>query len=158
MRRSSPSSATRGSPSGSCRATPTASRGASRFPPTDDGGFPTLEGRLCRALSRQCNDGLIDYALGAPLRYVPLKNVLEMKDAALLERLLRDRIVFIGETQPFGDRVAVPVNLAGWEGGGGDSPAVVVHAQALRTAMLGAAPSQASRPLIVLLSLGALAY
>jgi CHASE2 domain-containing sensor protein len=127
--------------------------------PTDDGGFPTLEGRLCRALSRQCNDGLIHYALGAPLRYVPLKNVLEMQDAALMERLFRDRVVFIGETQPFGDRVAVPVNLAGWEGGGHDSPAVVVHAQALRTAMLGAAPSEASRPLIVLLlSLGALIY
>lgn len=127
--------------------------------PTDDGGFPTLEGRLCRALSRQCNDGLIHYALGAPLRYVPMKNVLEMQDAALMERLFRDRVVFIGETQPFGDRVAVPVNLAGWEGPAPDSPAVVVHAQALRTAMLGAAPSEASRPLVVLLlSVGALVY
>ena len=127
--------------------------------PTEDGGFPTLEGRLCRALSRQCNDGLIHYALGAPFRYVPLKNVLEMEDAALLERLFRDRIVFIGETQPFADRVAAPVNLAGWEGAAPDSPAVVVHAQGLRTAMLGAAPPEASRPLIVLLlSLGALAY
>ena len=127
--------------------------------PTEDGGFPTLEGRLCRALSRQCNDGLIHYALGAPFRYVPLKSVLEMKDAALLERLFRDRVVFIGETQPFGDRVAVPVNLAGWEGAAPDSPAVVVHAQALRTAMLGAAPAEASRPLTVLvLSLCVLAY
>ena len=127
--------------------------------PTEDGGFPTLEGRLCRALSRRCNDGLIHYGLGAPFRYVPLKNVLEMKDAALLERLFRDRVVFIGETQPFADRVAVPVNLAGWEGAGPDSPAVVVHAQALRTAMLGATPPEASRPLIVLLlSLCALTY
>jgi len=127
--------------------------------PTEDGGFPTLEGRLCRELSRHCNDGLIHFALGAPFRYVPFKNVLEMKDAALMERLFRDRVVLIGETQPFGDRVAVPVNLAGWEGSARDSPAVVVHAQALRTAMQGAAPGTASRPLVVLaLSLAALVY
>src|SRR5258708_7535706 len=127
--------------------------------PTEDGGFPTLEGRLCRALSRQCNDGLIHYALGAPFRYVPLKNVLEMEDAALLERLFRDRIVFIGETQPFADRAAAPVTLAGWEGAAPASPPAGLPAQGLRTAMLGAAPPEASRPLIVLLlSLGALAY
>jgi adenylate cyclase len=127
--------------------------------PTEDGGFPTLEGRLCRELSRQCNDGLIHYALGPPLRYVALKNVLEMPDAALMQRLFRDRIVLIGETQPFADRVSVPVNLAGWEPAAPDSPAVVVHAQALRTALLGAAAGEASRPLVVLLlSLGALVY
>jgi CHASE2 domain-containing sensor protein len=127
--------------------------------PTEDGGFPTLEGRLCRELSRRCNDGLIHFALGAPFRYVPLRNVLEMKDAALMERLFRDRVVLIGETQPYGDRVAVPVNLAGWEGPAHDSPAVVVHAQALRTAMQGAAPETASRPLVVLaLCFAALVY
>jgi adenylate cyclase len=127
--------------------------------PTEDGGFPTLEGRLCKEVSRRCNDGLIHYALGPPLRYVPLKNVLEMQDAALMAQLFRDRVVLIGETQPFGDRVKVPVNMAGWEGSGYDSPAVVAHAQALRTAMLGAAPGEASRPLVLLLiSLGALVY
>ena len=50
--------------------------------PTEDGGFPTLEGRLCRALRRACDDGLIDYSLGAPFTYVPLKNVLAMSDDA----------------------------------------------------------------------------
>lgn len=119
--------------------------------PTDDGGFPTLSGRLCRSMSKECSDGLIHYALGKPLRYVPLKNVLEMRDRALMEQLFRDRIVLIGETQPFGDRVEVPVNLAAWESTQGDSPGVVVHAQSLRTALQSAAPTQASRPLIVLL-------
>lgn len=119
--------------------------------PTEDGGFPSLAGRLCRALSKDCDDGLINFALGPPLRYVPLKNVLEMQDATLLGNLFRDRIVLIGETQPFGDRIAVPVNLAGWEAGAPDSPAIVVHAQTLRTALLGAAPREASRPLVVLL-------
>jgi hypothetical protein len=118
--------------------------------PTEDGGYPTLVGRLCRALSKDCVDGFVNYALGPPFRYVPLHNVLDM-DRALLDRLLRDRIVLIGETQPFSDRVPVPVNLAGWEPAAPDSPAIVVHAAALRTALLGAAPAEASQPLIVLL-------
>jgi adenylate cyclase len=119
--------------------------------PTEDGSFPTVEGRLCRTLKLQCTDGLINYALGAPLTYVSLKTVLQTKDAALLERIFRNRIVLIGETQPYSDRVAVPVNLAAWEPAERDSPAIVVHAQALRTAMAAAAPAEASRPLMMLL-------
>ncbi len=119
--------------------------------PTEDGAFPTLEGRLCRALARQCSDGLVNYALGAPLAYVSLKSVLETQDVAALERLFRGRIVLIGEVQPYSDRVPVPVNLAGWETVERDSPAIVVHAQALRTALAGAAPAEASRPLTMLL-------
>jgi adenylate cyclase len=127
--------------------------------PTEDGGFPTLAGRLCRALSRQCNDGLIDYALGARLPYVSMKSVLETGDVAVLERLFRDRIVFIGETQPYADRVSVPVNLAAWESAGRDSPAIVVHAQTLRTALAASAPQEASQPLtVLLLSLAALLF
>jgi CHASE2 domain-containing sensor protein len=127
--------------------------------PTEDGGFPTLEGRLCRAMNRACNDGLIHYALGAPYTYVPLKTVLEATDAKSVARLFHDRIVLIGETQPFTDRLDVPVNLAAWESEAQRSPAVVVHAQTLRTALAGAAPQEASRPLVlILLSLGALAY
>jgi hypothetical protein len=119
--------------------------------PTEDGAFPTLEGRLCRALKVTCSDGLVNFALGAPLTYVSLKNVLEAKDLAFVERLFRGRIVLVGEVQPFSDRVTVPVNLAGWEAGGHDSPAIVVHAQALRTAMAAAAPAEASRPFGMLL-------
>jgi CHASE2 domain-containing sensor protein len=110
-------------------------------------------------LSVECSDGLIHYALGPPLRYVPLKQVLETPDPASLERLFRDRIVLIGEVQPFSDRIAVPVNLAEWEPIEADSPAIVVHALTLRTALLAAAPAQASRPLVVvLLSLAALLF
>jgi hypothetical protein len=85
--------------------------------PTEDGGFPTIEGRLCRAMKRACNDGLIHYALGRPYTYVPMKNVLAMTDASLLKRLFHDRIVLIGEAQAFSDRVEVPINLAAWERG-----------------------------------------
>lgn len=119
--------------------------------PTEDGAFPSLEGRLCRAMSVQCSDGLINYALGAPVMYVPLKTVLQAGDNALLARLLRGRVVLIGEAQPYSDRIDVPVNVAGWEQGGRNSPAIVVHAQALRTAMTGSAPDEASRPLSMLL-------
>ena len=126
--------------------------------PTEDGGFPTFVGRLCRALSRECNDGLIDYALGAPLRYVSLKSVFETQDVALLDRLFRDRIVLVGEAMPYADRVAVPVNLAAWEQAARDSPAIVVHGLSLRTA-LASAPREASRPLsVLLLSLAALLF
>lgn len=127
--------------------------------PTEDGGFPTFAGRLCRALSRNCADGLIDFSLGPELRYVPLKQVIESRDADWLRRLFRDRIVLIGETQPFVDRIAVPLNLAGWERGGADSPAIVVHAQALRSALDGTAPAEATRAwTIVIAALAALAF
>jgi class 3 adenylate cyclase/CHASE2 domain-containing sensor protein len=119
--------------------------------PTEDGGFPTLSGRLCRALSKRCGDGFINYALGKPFLYVPLKQVLETQDTQLLEKLFRGRIVMIGETQPYTDRVAVPVNFAGWESARADSPGVVVHAQSLRTALLNAAPEDVSRPAILVL-------
>ena len=125
--------------------------------PTEDGGYPTLAGRLCRALSKSCGDGLLHYALGEPFRYVPMHQVLESRDPQYLERLFRDRIVMIGETQRYSDRVDVPVNLAGWERGGRTSPGVVVHAQALRTALQGAAPEEAGRPAaLVLVTLAAL--
>lgn len=119
--------------------------------PTEDGTFPTLAGRLCRALSRNCSDGLINYALGPPHVYVPLQKVLAMQDLAQLQGLFRDRVVLLGEIQRFAHRIPVPVNLAAWEQGGRESPAIVVHAQSLRTALLDSAPREASRPVSVLL-------
>ena len=69
--------------------------------PTEDGGFPTLEGRVCRALKAACGEGLIHFALGKPLTYVPFKNLMEMADDELVRRIFRDRIVLIGEVQAF---------------------------------------------------------
>lgn len=121
--------------------------------PTEDGGFPTLAGRMCRALSNQCSDGLIDYALGSAFKYVSFYDVLTQADPALMSQLFRNRIVMIGEVQPYMDRIAVPVNLAAWEGERRDSPGVVVHAQTLRTALTGAAPQEALRPVTAILVL-----
>lgn len=126
--------------------------------PTEDGGFPTLVGRLCRELGRSCSEGLIDYGLGEPILSVPLRNVLSMQDQALFERLFRDKVVLFGQTQRFAERVGAPWNLAAWEAGGDDTPAIVVHAQTLRTA-LARAPSEASRPLVlVMVTLAALLF
>ena len=126
--------------------------------PTEDGGFPTLQGRLCRTLNRACNEGLIHYSLGRGFPYVPLHKLLSM-DETMVRTLFRDRIVLLGEAQAFSNRIDVPVNFAAWEDGGATSPGVVVHAQILRTALAGAAPQQASRPVVLLLlSLAALVY
>ena len=125
--------------------------------PTEDGSFPTFTGRLCNALAARCADGLLDFALGPPFTYVPLKDVLEAGDLPALERKFRDRIVLVGETLPYGGRIAVPVNPAGWEPAAVDTPAIVVQALALRTALGNAAPQEGSRPLdVVLVSLVAL--
>jgi adenylate cyclase len=126
--------------------------------PTEDGGFPTLEGRLCRALKASCAEGLIHFALGKPYSYVPLKNVLAMTDEELPRRLFRDRIVILGEAQAFTGRIEVPVNFAGWETEASSTPSVVLRAQTLRTALSGAAPREPSTPLRgLLVSLAALA-
>ncbi len=119
--------------------------------PTQDGAFPTFAGRICRALSKNCRDGLVDYAYGPAFRYVPFHEILETQDATYLARLFGDRIVLIGETQRFADRIAVPVNLAGWEAGGRDSPGVVAHAAALRSALHGKPPTEAAKPVTLLL-------
>lgn len=115
--------------------------------PTEDGGFPTLAGRLCKALSRHCSDGLIDYALGPPVLYVPLQNVVDAPDDTILRHLFAGRIVLVGQARKQADRLQVPLNLAGWEGGGTSSPSIVVHGQMLRTALSGA-PQEASSPAV----------
>lgn len=128
-----------------------ASRRFSIALPTEDGAFPTTAGRLCRALSRNCSDGLIDFARGGAFKVVPFQDVMAAKDLSTLQSHFRDRIVLIGETAVHRGRIPVPVNLAGWEDRPSDSPATVVHAAALRTALDGA-PEEASRPLAVLVA------
>jgi len=119
--------------------------------PTEDGGFPTFAGRICTRLTQRCSDGLVDFTLGAPLRYVPFHEVLEMRDATRARELFGERIVLVGTTQRYAERIAVPFALAAWEPGGRDVPGIVVQAQALRTALAGTAPRETSRALPALL-------
>jgi hypothetical protein len=63
----------------------------------------------------------------------------------------------LGEIQRFANRIPVPVNFAGWEDGGRESPAVVVQAQSLRTALLGCGTREGLAPApSVLVALAAL--
>lgn len=127
--------------------------------PTEDGGFPTIEGRLCRALNAGCTEGLVHFGLGRPFTYVPLKNLVELADDELARRLFRGRIVLIGDAHAYGGRVDVPANPAAWESVRGSTPPIALRAQTLRTALAAAAPREASRPLAVLLvSVAALAF
>ena len=119
--------------------------------PTEDGSFPTFTGRLCKALAARCDDGLLDFALGPGFTYVPLQAVLEAEDLPALERKFRDRIVLVGDTLPYTGRIAVPIDPAAWEPPASDTPAIVVQALALRTALANAAPQEGSRPLVVVL-------
>lgn len=125
--------------------------------PIEDGSFPTFAGRLCRSLSKDCKDGLVDFALGKPFRYVPFHEVHASPDPEYIARLFKGRIVLLGETQRHAGRVDVPVNLAGWETIEGSTPGVVAHAAALRTALHGQPPREASAPAVfVLVTLAAL--
>lgn len=119
--------------------------------PTEDGSFPTFAGRLCRALSQQCVDGLLHFALGEPFGYIPLQRLLETQEVGVLEKMFGGRVVLLGEIPRFGSRIAVPVNLARWEEAARDTPSVLVHAQSLRTALQRVAPREATRPPVVLL-------
>jgi len=125
--------------------------------PTEEGAFPTFAGRLCAALAKDCGSGITDYALGPAYRYVSLARVLEIQDPKGLERLFGGRIVLVGETQRFTDRLAQPLNLAGWEPPGRrDAPGVLAHAQALRTGLHGR-PIEAAHPGLVALVIAACA-
>jgi class 3 adenylate cyclase len=108
---------------------------------TEKGQFTTLFGRALERLGMPAASGLIDYAVGEPFAYVPLQEVLAAHDSGQQERLkemFAGRHVFVGAVLPFSDRHRVPVPLAGWEPHNRLVPGVLVHAQALRSALAGA--------------------
>jgi len=117
--------------------------------PTQQGRWPTLAGWLCEVLGGRCESGLIDYALGPAYRQVPARKLLEIRDDKALERLFRDRIVFIASVSGPGDRVPQPVALAGWEPPAPAPPAVLAHAQTLRSLLHGRPLREAPVPLLV---------
>jgi class 3 adenylate cyclase len=101
---------------------------------------PTLVGELARAQGLFAERGIIQYALGQGFDYVPLVQILRWADDGRLDELsreLRGRTVLVGVTLPHEDRQRQPVPLARWDAAR-DVPGVLVHAQALRTALAGA--------------------
>jgi len=98
---------------------------------------PTLVGEMARTLGVSAERGIIQYALGPRFDYVPLQQVLQWSDAGRSDELARrfgGRPVLLGATLPYEDRLRQPVALARWQDTR-DVPGVLVHAQALRTAL-----------------------
>jgi adenylate cyclase len=106
-------------------------------------GLRTLAGEISVRLGRTAEaaePGWIDYTRGAAFSYVPLIDVAEAGRAdrgAALRAQFEGRIVVIGSVLPYVDRVAQPVSLLAWEYPNTAPPAVVIHAQLLRS-ILGA--------------------
>ena len=124
--------------------------------------LPTLVGTVARRLGREPGVGIVDYAVGPRFGYVPAQRVRQWQregDTAALAAAFGDRVVLVGGVLPFIDRFAQPVNLAGWEDEGGQTPGVLLHAQALRS-VLGAGLVSASPPLVpaLLAALGGLLW
>jgi len=120
---------------------------------------PTLAGQLARALGAEPRPGLVNYALGKPLRYVPLQQVLAWAaedDGRRLAEAFGGRIVLIGSVLSFEDRHPVAVALAGWEPDARLVPGVAVQAQQVLTLAEGRIISDLPLPWLVLL-LGAAA-
>lgn len=118
--------------------------------PTQQGLWPTSAGWLCEVLDGRCLPGLIDYALGPAYRYLPARRLVDIRDDRALARLFRGRIVFVAPVMGPGDRVGQPVSLAGWEPPTAEPPAVLAHAQTLRTLLHGEPVREAPLPVLVL--------
>lgn len=114
----------------------------------DGKAVPTLAGQMARRLGKVVGAGLIDYASGAPLDFIPLQTVLAWSDSgneAELRRAFAGKAVLLGSVLKFEDRHPVAVNLVAWDAQARNAPGVVVHAQVLRNLMgrglvQGAAP------------------
>lgn len=93
---------------------------------------PTLAGQVARRLNVEPRAGLVQYALGEPLQYVPLPQVLAWQEEGATDRLAAafgGKIVVLGSVLSFEDRHRVPVSLAQWEPDARFVPGVAVHAQ-----------------------------
>ncbi len=101
---------------------------------------PTLVGQMARALGIDPQPGWIHFALGAPFRYVPLREVLAWQtlgDWKKLRQTFGGKVVFLGSTLTFDDIHRSPVPLAQWNPDAFTSSGVLFHAQALRSLMNG---------------------
>ncbi len=97
----------------------------------------TLVGSMAQHLGvSQPSEGLIDYAVGAPLNYVPLIDVLDWiahDDTTRMQEMFAGKAILLGAVLPFEDRHRLPVALAAWEPERTLLPGVLIHAQALRS-------------------------
>ena len=118
--------------------------------------IPSLTGLMAKHLGiTQSWRGIIDFGIGSPIDYVPIRDVIDWADKndSRLKTAFRDRPVLLGFMLPFEDRKSVPVDLAVWEPGNRSVPGVLVHAQILRSMLNGGLVGQVAPWVVVLLVL-----
>jgi adenylate cyclase len=103
-------------------------------------GLRTLAGEIAARLgcaAGAAQPGWIDYTRGAAFSYVPLIDVAQAGPdrAGMLRERFEGKVVVIGSVLPYVDRVAQPVPLLAWEYPKTAPPAVVIHAQLLRSVL-----------------------
>lgn len=117
----------------------------------------TLTEKMAALLGKlQTQRGLIDFSVGNDFSYVPLHKVMEWAehgDDEQLRRTFGGKPVLLGMTMQRGSRVNLPVKLAAWEPENYHVPAVVWHAQALRSLLANGLIKESSRHLVVMLTL-----
>ena len=102
----------------------------------------TLAGEVSYRLSGDSTaqlPGWIDYTRGSAFSYIPLVEVFEaarLHQRQKLKEWFTGKVVLVGSVLPYVDRVSQPVSLVGWEYPNTAPPAVIIHAQLLRS-MLG---------------------
>ncbi|MGH8671629.1 MAG: CHASE2 domain-containing protein [Burkholderiales bacterium] len=102
---------------------------------------PTLVGQIARRLQIEPKPGLINFAVGQPIDYIPLQTTVqwfERNDTDALRRIFGAKVVLLGSVLPFVDRYPQPINLAAWEyGSNSAAPGLLLHVQTLRSLMAG---------------------
>ena len=117
---------------------------------------PTMVGNLARALGHVPRNGYVQYALGQPFDYVPMREVLAWAaagDTARLAQRFGGRVVLLGSVLAHDDQHAAPVRIAAWDDETDTSHGVLLHAQQLRTLLADAvlAPTPRLAGLLVVL-------
>lgn len=100
----------------------------------DPAQAPALAVRVAERLGAAPRYGMVDYAVGAPFRYVPLHQVVALaRTQALpeLRRLFAGKVVMVGVVLPDQDRQHLPLPLAAWETSS-HLPGVLYQSQAVR--------------------------
>lgn len=101
-----------------------------------DSELSTFMAAVARHLGVTAHSGYIDYSRGAPFDYVPMIEVLrraQATDAGWLAQQFAGKVVVIGSVLPFLDRRRQPAPMAAWEPSFVEPPAVLIHAQAVRS-------------------------
>ncbi len=117
----------------------------------------TLSGSMAAHLgSSRMARGLIDFTVGDDFNYIPFHKVLEwgeQGDDEQLRQVFGGKPVLLGLIKLHEDRVNFPVALAAWEPENHQLPAVVWHAQALRSILTKGLLSESQASWVFVLTL-----